>query len=286
MWIKLGDEAPESFKFSVLGRSPLLFFALVGSWVCLLAATSRARSNGFMTAAMAARWTTPRLLALLTTSVNGRAPLLHKRGEKCRCLDVHRGRWPDHFTHLLHDYLDHNPDATEAAVKTRQAAERDDRALRRAVRGRDRDVCRYCLVVCNDKDTRGGTGLQLDHVDPALANGAANLVVACRACNTRKGRRTPEEAGMRLRTVEEAHAAADHGRPRPDHGAGKYPATDGTGRDQEEDDYIEQMRADLRHGLGPPPIDRTSDHPNPYHRRPNRTRPEYFAGLPEVDEDE
>lgn len=275
VWVKVGDEAPESVKFSV-AQSPMLFSALFGQWNLLLHAASRARSNGFLTRAVVQRWTTPRVLAMLAMSVHGKAPLLHRRGDKCRCLDVHRGRWPEHADFLLHDYLDHQPDAVEAAVKQRQQAERDDKALRRAVRARDADTCRYCLNLCNDKDTRGARGLQLDHVNPALACGASNLVVACRDCNSRKGRRLPEEAGLRLRTVEEARAAAgpraDHGGPNADHGAAKYRATDGTGRDGE---------AGALATIGPPSIDRPSDHPNPYHRSGLRSLPEHHAGVAE-----
>lgn len=61
-----------------------------------------------------------------------------------------------------------------------------------AVFARDGSRCRYC----------GATKrLSLDHVKPRIQGGddaADNLVVACRSCNSRKGGRTPEEAGMVL----------------------------------------------------------------------------------------
>lgn len=60
---------------------------------------------------------------------------------------------------------------------------------------RDRNVCGYC----------GGRfpagALEMEHVTPRSRGGRSvwqNLVSACRACNQRKGDRTPEAAGMPL----------------------------------------------------------------------------------------
>jgi hypothetical protein len=57
---------------------------------------------------------------------------------------------------------------------------------------RDGEVCRYCGRTEN---------LSVDHVVPRCQGGGdqlENLVVACRSCNSRKGGRTPEQAGMVL----------------------------------------------------------------------------------------
>lgn len=66
---------------------------------------------------------------------------------------------------------------------------------RTMVFARDRHVCAYC----------GGrfsaASLEMEHVTPSSRGGATtwqNVVAACRACNQRKGNRTPEAAGMRL----------------------------------------------------------------------------------------
>jgi len=62
---------------------------------------------------------------------------------------------------------------------------------RRAVFARDLHVCQYC----------GGVAENLDHVVPRSRGGThtwENVVAACRRCNTRKGDRTPGEAGMNL----------------------------------------------------------------------------------------
>ena len=80
--------------------------------------------------------------------------------------------------------------------------QRYDRAPRVAVRLtrrnlmlRDDHQCQYCGKSPNVRD------LNLDHVLPRSRGGGdtwENLVVSCRACNLKKGRRTPDEAGMRL----------------------------------------------------------------------------------------
>jgi 5-methylcytosine-specific restriction endonuclease McrA len=73
---------------------------------------------------------------------------------------------------------------------------------RRAVFTRDHHTCQYC----------GGRAENLDHVVPRSRGGShtwENVVAACRACNTRKGDRTPDEAGMQL--GERPHAPRRHG---------------------------------------------------------------------------
>ncbi len=64
---------------------------------------------------------------------------------------------------------------------------------RKNVFRRDHYTCQYC--------GRSGVELTLDHVVPKSRGGRTtweNLVTACKACNAKKGNRTPEEAGMRL----------------------------------------------------------------------------------------
>lgn len=60
---------------------------------------------------------------------------------------------------------------------------------------RDRRLCAYCGMRFRERE------LSREHVLPASRGGRdawTNLVTACRACNSRKGNRTPEEAGMPL----------------------------------------------------------------------------------------
>ncbi|MYM19977.1 HNH endonuclease [Brevibacterium sp. 5221] len=62
---------------------------------------------------------------------------------------------------------------------------------RRGVLRRDGHRCAYC----------GAAAGTVDHVLPRSRGGAnswENLVACCRACNNRKGDRTPEEIGWRL----------------------------------------------------------------------------------------
>jgi 5-methylcytosine-specific restriction endonuclease McrA len=63
---------------------------------------------------------------------------------------------------------------------------------------RDQYQCQYCGRRPSARD------LNVDHVLPRSRGGAdswENLVISCRACNLRKGRRTPAEASMTLLSV-------------------------------------------------------------------------------------
>lgn len=102
----------------------------------------------------------------------------------------------------IHDYLDYNPSREEVSARRqsdvrRQALLRDP-MLRAAIRERDAGRCRYCDRIVNWKDRRSPLGGSYDHVDPHGPNTMENLVVACRGCNSAKGSRTPDEAGMPL----------------------------------------------------------------------------------------
>src|SRR4026209_367191 len=64
---------------------------------------------------------------------------------------------------------------------------------RREIFSRDRHTCQYCGRQTHD--------LTLDHIVPRHRGGGhtwENLVTACKACNHRKGGKTPEEARLRL----------------------------------------------------------------------------------------
>ncbi|HXG92648.1 MAG TPA: HNH endonuclease [Blastocatellia bacterium] len=79
-------------------------------------------------------------------------------------------------------------------VRTRQVSATKRRA---SILARDRFRCQYCGVK--------GTAfeLTLDHIIPRSRGGRTepdNLCAACRACNQRKGDRTPDEARMPLLT--------------------------------------------------------------------------------------
>jgi len=64
---------------------------------------------------------------------------------------------------------------------------------KRNILRRDNNTCQYCGAK--------GEGMTVDHVIPRSQGGAhtwENLVCACPSCNSRKGERTPEQAGMPL----------------------------------------------------------------------------------------
>ncbi len=66
---------------------------------------------------------------------------------------------------------------------------------RKTVLARDRYTCQYCGRRLPKSE------LTLDHVIPRQRGGKTsweNVVTACKACNQRKGARTPQEAGMKL----------------------------------------------------------------------------------------
>lgn len=72
---------------------------------------------------------------------------------------------------------------------------RDVRFTRRNIFFRDRNRCQYCGHVFPQAE------LNLDHVVPLSRGGQSswdNVVCACIRCNSRKGSRTPVEAGMHL----------------------------------------------------------------------------------------
>ena len=75
-------------------------------------------------------------------------------------------------------------------------ASRSPSFSRENVLARDGYQCQYCGVSLTSKTAT------LDHVLPSSRGGKTtweNVVTACRSCNGKKGRKTPEEAKMPLR---------------------------------------------------------------------------------------
>lgn len=102
----------------------------------------------------------------------------------------------------IHDYLDYQP-SRALVLRDRErdrfrASANSRKKVLAAVRLRDGDDCRYCGKVVVWTDRRSAKGGTYDHVDPMGPNTPENLVVACRACNSAKKDRTPEQAGMPL----------------------------------------------------------------------------------------
>lgn len=116
---------------------------------------------------------------------------------------VAAGLWiPIEDGYAFHEWEKYQPSradvtANRASNVRRQALSRDVE-LREAIRLRDDDHCRYCGQRVVWKDRRGTAGGTYDHIDPTGENTLDNLVVACRGCNSRKGGRTPRQAGMKV----------------------------------------------------------------------------------------
>lgn len=232
----------------------------LGLWTQILSWVSGERSDGFVTEDIVRLFGRREAVDRLLRASFGRAALLHRRGdaEACECFEGRQ--WPDGWDYLIHDYLDRNPSRQENDVHRAKSRELKDSALKTRVSRRDSDRCRYCGRQCKPSDRRSDDGRTFDHVDPLVADGEANLVTACRGCNRRKGRRTPEAAGMVLLPVggTEADAAAALTTP--------APPSDGSGSGSAPD-----LNPDLSPDLSPTQIRRRSgsrsdDPPEPHPR--------------------
>lgn len=67
---------------------------------------------------------------------------------------------------------------------------------KRNIYRRDENACQYCGCLLNSKNA------SIDHLVPRSRGGSHtwnNVVAACKPCNRKKGSRTPEDAGLKLR---------------------------------------------------------------------------------------
>jgi 5-methylcytosine-specific restriction endonuclease McrA len=118
---------------------------------------------------------------------------------------------PDFCTYDFENWCDLPPGAGDEVILTPRRAiriprviqlvhydrlpRREVRFTRRNIFFRDRNRCQYCGRTFPQRD------LNLDHVVPLSRGGTSsweNVVCACVACNSRKGNRTPREAGIAL----------------------------------------------------------------------------------------
>lgn len=167
-WGRMDDGMADHPKIVAAGN------AAVGAWTRLTSWSNRYATDGLLPAAIVRQYASRAELSRLRAPGPSGAPMVHGPNERCRCVPG-EGTVPAGW-YAVHDFDQYN-----------------ERAIELAVRERDADTCRYCGVVCT---ATGPRRLVLDHVDPRVVCGAANLVVACHACNAAKGSRTPAEAGM------------------------------------------------------------------------------------------
>jgi hypothetical protein len=188
-WLKVDDKLHDHRKIMRLLRSGAdrLDPGPLGLW--LLAATWSAdnRTDGFVPDYLLDRW---------DSNATEHAGRLIEAG-LWRLVDVD-GETGFEF----HDWADYQPLKqqleADAEVHRRKVEMHRDPRLIAAVRERDQDRCRYCGVSVDFRDRRSSTGGTYDHVDPDGSNTFDNVVVACRGCNSAKGRRTPTEWGRPL----------------------------------------------------------------------------------------
>jgi 5-methylcytosine-specific restriction endonuclease McrA len=116
--------------------------------------------------------------------------------EKAELVEEHGGRWSSEKMTIP------VPSVIRLVRYVRVPYRRRVPLNRRAVFNRDAHLCQYC----------GSKAENLDHVVPRSRGGShtwENVVAACRACNTRKGDRTPVEAGLVL--IAQPRAPRQHG---------------------------------------------------------------------------
>lgn len=318
-WLRLDDGFDNDPAIVGIARTRVEADRFLGIIAALMLYCARHRTDGFVPALIVREHLrSTRLLQLLTDPPTGPG-LLHPPGADCECLG---GRmWPATGDFYVHHYLQFNPTRDEYDLASAKRAELRDRELHTAIRRRDHDHCRYCNVATSHADRRSSRGLVFDHVDPAIAAGAANLVVACRQCNSVKGNRTPAAAGMTLLppwlqpTPDDSSWSArsslgEDGTSRPvpveaptswqtndttnnttsdiasDPTTDASPVRDGTGRapDLSQPDAGPAGPGGHRDPIGPVPPRPSSQHPDPY-RRTAITGPDPadHAGLPPPD---
>lgn len=195
VWGKRDDRSRGNAKLRAVGK------AVRGGIMMVWGYCDEQRSNGW-----APQWvidqelTAAELKIALTIKANGRSALLHKFGDgsDCECLDgVH---WTEEMAGFwVHDWLVYNPSKAENTVHRAKRKELSDKDLVHLVKMRDGNSCRYCGVIRPWNDQRSERKLTIDHLNPRVAGGAENLVVACMFCNcSKKDASTPEAAGLVL----------------------------------------------------------------------------------------
>lgn len=192
-WLKIDDKARGNPKLRAVGKP------VRGAMLMVWSFCAEQSTDGWVPEWVVKQEFNAAELEIATTTVaNGTAPLLHKPGDDCECLTA--AKWTVEMGGLwCHDWLVNNPSKSENRVHRAKGRELKDVDLRYLIHRRDGNACRYCGVVVPWADKKSPRALTIDHVNPTLAAGADNLVVACTACNSsKKDAMTPEAAGLSL----------------------------------------------------------------------------------------
>lgn len=193
-WGKYDDRIRGNPKLRAAGK------AVRGGLMMLWGYCSEQPTDGWVPEEIARQELTERELAIACRplAVNSTKPLLHKPGDECGCL-VDKDWRPEMGGFWIHDWFDHNPSKAENRVHRAKGKELKDKDLRYLVMRRDGNACRYCGVIVPWADKKSDRALTIDHVNPTLAAGAGNLVIACTHDNSsKKDAITPEAAGLTL----------------------------------------------------------------------------------------
>ncbi|QAY16108.1 HNH endonuclease [Arthrobacter phage Elesar] len=207
MFFQIDDQFHVNQKAKVLARKALMNdvrgLAALGLWSMAGSMCQAALTDGVTTVEDLVSITLNYGIAIELADHLVSAGLWHSAGHSCeRCPEVAEG------TYLYHDWFALNYDTGEQVRTTRgKRKELKDPTIIAAVWARDCiddpanpavGLCRYCQVEVRRQDRKSDIRPEMDHVVPNLYCGPRNIVLACLACNRKKGARTPEQAGMTL----------------------------------------------------------------------------------------
>lgn len=110
---------------------------------------------------------------------------------------------------FIHDWYDYagkliERREVENAYKKRKQALYGDMRLIKAVRNRDGDNCRYCGKKVKWDDRKSANGGTYDYLDPDGDSSVENVIVACRACLSKKSTGIQMQLLPPKTTIEEA----------------------------------------------------------------------------------
>lgn len=172
-WFKVDDTSAFNAKVMAAGNEAWGAFCRVGAWCAQQLSDGRFSRAIALTIAPMRVWEKLSAVGLVDRLENGEMQ--------------------------MHDYLDRNPSREQVMAEREFARRRVNRfrsGLNDEIFKRDQFTCQYC-------GSKKGP-LAIDHIVPVVRGGKddeSNLVTACRACNSKKKDRLPEECGMRLLRV-------------------------------------------------------------------------------------